>query len=98
MLGESFSAQEAQRYGIVNRLYSEASLLGEATAAARALAAKPRSALRATKRLMRRPSEPLETRIHEESLKFFEALQSPEAREALKAFLEKREPDFTQFD
>lgn len=98
MLGEPFSAEDALRHGIVSRLCSEDSLLEEATAAARALAAKPRDALRATKRLMRRPSEPLEKRIHEEMLEFFKALQSPEAREALTAFLEKRAPDFKQFD
>jgi enoyl-CoA hydratase/carnithine racemase len=98
MSGEPFSAQEALDCGIVSRLCSEDTLLAEATGAALALAAKPRDALRATKRLMRRPAESLEKRIHEESLQFFEALKSPEAREALTAFMEKRAPDFRQFD
>jgi len=97
LLGERFSAHEALDYGIVSRLCTDEALLAEATAAARALAAKPRDAMRATKRLMRRPCEPLETRIHEESLLFLQALQSPEAREALTAFLEKRAPNFGQF-
>jgi enoyl-CoA hydratase/carnithine racemase len=98
MGGEPFSAREALECGIVSRLSGEDALMPEAIAAARALAAKPRAALRATKRLMRRPPESLEQRMHEEALLFSRALESPEAREALTAFLQKRAADFSRFD
>jgi len=92
MLGEPFTANDALDCGIVSRLVSPADLESEAQALARKLAAKPRDALRATKRLMRRPSEPLGARIEIESRLFAQFLGSPEAKEAFTAFLEKRPP------
>ncbi len=65
---------------------------------ARQLAAKPASALRTTKRLMRRDPEPLSERVNFELEEFGRALQSPEAAEAISALMEKREPDFSKFD
>ncbi len=98
MLGERFSAEEAQRCNIVATLCDSENLLSEATAYARKLAAKPKTALRATKRLMRRDPEPLaDTMLHEVEL-FDQGLSSPECAEAFAAFAEKREPDFSQFD
>jgi len=98
MLGEPFTAADALACGIVSRLVPSAELDSEAQALACKLAAKPRGALRATKRLMRRPAEPLDVRIAAESKQFALFLDSPEAKEAFTAFLEKRAPDFTQFD
>lgn len=98
MLGEPFGAADALEYGIVSRVLPAAELDDAALAAARKLAAKPRGALRATKRLLRRPAEPLADRLHAEARVFGQCLESPEAREAFSAFLEKRQPDFSQFD
>lgn len=98
MLGEVFDAAEAQACGIVSRVVPAADLAAEALAIARQLAAKPRAALRATKRLMRRPKEPLTDRVRAESEIFAQCLQSPAAKEAFAAFLEKRSPDFSRFD
>ncbi|MDX1379608.1 MAG: enoyl-CoA hydratase [Xanthomonadales bacterium] len=97
MLGEPFSAADALDCGIVSRLVEPAELESEARALARKLAARPRDALRATKRLMRRPAEPLAARIEAESKLFAQFLGSPEAKEAFTAFLEKRPPDFSRF-
>jgi enoyl-CoA hydratase/carnithine racemase len=96
MLGERFSAEEAMRVGIVNSISDD--VLNAAMSFAEKLAAKPRGALRATKRLMRRDAEPLSATLREEGSVFGERLSSPEFAEAIAAFSERREPDFTQFD
>ena len=98
MLGEPFSAGQALEYGIVSRLCSPQDLMDEAMAMARKLASKPGDALRATKRLMRRPPEALLQRVQAEGELFAECLASPAAKEAMTAFMEKRPPDFRQFD
>ena len=97
MLGEPFSTQAALEYGIVSRVSAKEDLLSDAMAMAHRLAAKPGSALRATKRLLRRNTEPLRDRVLAEGKLFAQQLQSDEAREALSAFVEKRAPDFSKF-
>ena len=54
---------------------------------AAALAAKPRAALLATRRLMRGDAEALKARMAEETHAFSAALASPEAHAAFRAFL-----------
>jgi len=98
LLGEPFDAQTARDCGIVSRLCTEDELMSEALDFAHRLAAKPQQALRATKRLMRRPSEPLLDRVEAEGEQFFSCLQSPAAREIISAFMEKRTPDRSKFD
>ncbi|MFL6703572.1 MAG: enoyl-CoA hydratase, partial [Paraburkholderia graminis] len=62
-------------------------------------AALPASSLRVTKSLMKRAShQELQTQMSEEALHFGKMLIAPEAREAFRAFFEKRKPDFRQFD
>ncbi|NPT42639.1 enoyl-CoA hydratase, partial [Paraburkholderia sp. 1N] len=70
-----------------------------AAAQATKLAALPASSLRMTKSLMKRASHhELQTQMTEEAVHFAKMLIAPEAREAFKAFFEKRKPDFRQFD
>ena len=97
MLGDAFSARDALDCGVVAHLCEESELLEQATAFARKLAAKPQQALRATKRLMRRPTEPLMNRVSAEGDLFFKSLGSPAAREIISAFIEKRPPDTSKF-
>lgn len=98
LLGEPFGAGEALDHGIVSRICPADELMEQALEMARKLASKPRDALLATKRLMRRPKEPILQRIQAESDLFFERLTSPAAVEAISAFMEKRSPDFSKFD
>jgi enoyl-CoA hydratase/carnithine racemase len=98
MLGEPFSAQEAQALGIVNAVHPDEELADVAWRKALALAAKPPEALRLTKTLMRRAAAgPVQESVRAESQVFVERLGSPEAREALRAFAERRPPDFSRF-
>ncbi len=87
MLGEPFDGQAACDLGLVNAVVPAEGLLAHAVARAAALAAKPRSALMTTRRLMRGDLEPLKARMAEESAAFAAALASPEARAAFMAFM-----------
>ena len=66
MLAEPFDAETACALGLVNAVLPESALLDHAMAKAAALAAKPRSALLATRRLMRGDPAPLKERMEEE--------------------------------
>lgn len=99
LLGETFDAAEAHRMGFVNRVVAAAELETFVAAQLAKLVALPASSLRATKSLMKRASEhEIKTQMSEESMHFGKMLLSPEAREAFTAFLQKRKPDFRQFD
>jgi enoyl-CoA hydratase/carnithine racemase len=99
LLGEAFDAKEAQRMGFVNRLLPAGDVDAFAQAQAAKLAALPASSLRVTKSLMKRAAQhDIQTQITEEAVHFGKMLLAPEAREAFKAFFEKRKPDFRQFD
>ena len=87
MLAEPFGAEEALSLGLVNALLPQAELLPHAMAKAAALAAKPRAALLATRRLMRGDNEAVKARMAEEMHAFSAALKSPEAHAAFQAFL-----------
>jgi enoyl-CoA hydratase/carnithine racemase len=70
-----------------------------AFAQAAKLAALPASSLRVTKALMKRAGEhEVADQMKEEVVHFGKMLLAPEAREAMTAFLQKRKPDFRQFD
>jgi enoyl-CoA hydratase/carnithine racemase len=98
LLGQPFTAQEAFEAGIVTEVVSKEMLFEKAEAAAAMLAALPPESLKLTKRLMKQGSaKELEARIAEEGRLFIERLASPEAKEAMSAFLEKRKADFSRF-
>jgi enoyl-CoA hydratase/carnithine racemase len=98
LLGEPFSAQKAKEIGLVTEVVPEDQLFDTAMAQAQKLAGKPAASLRLTKRLMKQGgAEAVAQRIKLESDHFGERLNSPEAKEAFSAFLEKRQPDFSKF-
>jgi len=73
-------------------------LMETAMGAAQALAEKPAAAIRQTKALMKKSgAAELDRAIREELQILAERLQSPECKEALMAFLQKRKPNFKQF-
>ncbi|MGA2792053.1 MAG: enoyl-CoA hydratase-related protein [Roseiarcus sp.] len=89
MLAESFDAVAARDLGLANAIVEPGELYAHALAKAQALAAKPREALLATRRLLRGDPTILIARIDQEMRLFAEAVRSPEARAAFFAFLQK---------
>ncbi|TMH47192.1 MAG: enoyl-CoA hydratase [Betaproteobacteria bacterium] len=91
LLGEPFTAEQAREAGIVNAVVASAEVLQIAERKARALAALPPESVRLTKALLKATQRgALEARIAEESRIFAERLASPEAKAAMRAFLEMR--------
>lgn len=99
LLGESFTAARAEQLGIVTAVVPQTDLHRTARAKALQLAAQPAAAVRCTKALLKRGNAGIlqETSRFEIEC-FLERLASPEAGEALQAFMERRKPDFSKFD
>jgi len=95
-LGEKLDAQRALKAGLINAILPPEQLEAHALAAAQKLAAKPREALTVSRRLMRGDPAAIHARMLEEFKHFEAQLKSPEAQEAIAAFLEKRPPDFAK--
>lgn len=99
LLGEPFSAQEASRMGMVNRIIPSAEVDCLAIDQAQQLALLPASAVIATKALLKgNPGDSVTTRIENEAAQFGRLLQQAAAQEAFKAFAEKRRPRFQDID
>jgi enoyl-CoA hydratase/carnithine racemase len=97
MLGTPLTAQHAYQLGLVNAVVVQKELLATASAVAKQLAEKPVGAVLACKELMKRAFKAeVERALTEEVAVIAERLESPETKEALAAFLEKRKPDFSR--
>ncbi len=99
LLGESFSGAQAAEWGIANQVLDDgAATLAMAREMAERFLELPPSAVLDSKRLMRAPGrEELRRVIEEEGALFGQRLRSPEAIEALTAFMQRRKPDFSSF-
>jgi len=98
LLGEPFTADTAKEYGLITGVTGVGEALTTAENAARKLALKPPAALRASKALLKRHGRgAVSDTLLVEAAEFKLRLQSPEAKEAFQAFLEKRAPDFSRF-
>lgn len=98
LLGRDFDAAEAQELGLISRALPAAEVAAAAEAAATALSKQPPQAMRASRALLRNVSgDALGARINEEFELFFKGVQGPEFAEAVQAFMQKREPDFSRF-
>ena len=97
LLGDAFYAEAALEVGLVNKVLPPSEANGYAQAVARKLAAKPLSSLVETKRLMKKGQHALVLQtMAEEGDVFGRMLREPAAKEAFSAFLQKRQPDFSQ--
>ena len=94
--GDTVSGDEAFRIGLVNKVVPRETLLDEAKALAKKLAAKPRVALRLLKTAIDTGmNADLPTGISIEAECFLVAYVSEDGREGFQAFIDKRKPNFT---
>ena len=98
MLGDAFDANEALSAGIVNKVCTIDELEQTTQKTVSKLLSKPKYALGQTKALMKSEQDEMMAHLHTELKVFGEQLASAPAKEAFDAFLNKRKPDFTQFD
>lgn len=97
LLGDAFYAEAALEVGLANKVLPPSKVASYAQAVARKLAAKPSSSLLETKRLMKQGQQPAVLQaIRDECATFGRMLNEPAAKEAFAAFMEKRQPNFTQ--
>ncbi len=93
--GETIKAAEALALGIVNRVVPEERLEAETMAWAEKMAVGPTEALGRTKLLINSGyKNQLDQHLAQESELIAETAKSEDFREAVKAFIEKREPHF----
>ncbi|MBQ0757966.1 MAG: enoyl-CoA hydratase/isomerase family protein [Amphritea sp.] len=98
VMGESFSATTASDLGIINRVVMHNSLQDLSILEAGKLAALAPDAVRQSKAMIRNISQSqLQEVLLAEVEQFAARLKSAEAMEALQAFMQKREPDFSRF-
>lgn len=90
------SAQEALDWGLVNQVVAADQLMNEAAKLAHKLAKGPTLAHGAVKKLLQVSStSTLESQMERETRSIVELCQSPDGLEGVKAFIEKRKPNFT---
>jgi enoyl-CoA hydratase/carnithine racemase len=95
LTGADISAQEALRYGLVNKVVPDGTVVREARNLARLLATKPRGATEAILKLVQDGyGQPAADALAAERAAFSNLVGSPDMREGLSAFLEKRKPTF----
>jgi enoyl-CoA hydratase/carnithine racemase len=96
LTGKTIDAAEAERIGLVSRVVPHEKLMDEAVALAAEMASNPTELLQTIKRLTWQhigEGDLLKIMIAE-STELRAAMQRPAFREAVNAFIEKRQPDF----
>jgi 2-(1,2-epoxy-1,2-dihydrophenyl)acetyl-CoA isomerase len=95
LLAERFDARTAMSLGLVNRVVPDAELDAATTALAERLAQGSRLALRNTKRLLGQSlANTLEDQLEAEARCFADCAATPDFEEGVRAFLERRRPQF----
>ena len=96
LTGRTLLAEEAQAIGLVDRVVPPEDLMDAALAQARAMGSNPQQALRMVKELLTvNANEPDLARVQQRELAALQVCYtSPEHKEAIAAFMDKREPDF----
>ncbi|GIN94176.1 enoyl-CoA hydratase [Siminovitchia terrae] len=93
--GDMRTAKEAHELGIVNRLYPNDDLVEESLKFAKELAEKPPLSVRLIKEAVNKAVDyPLQEGMFFERKNFYLLFSSEDQKEGMKAFVEKRKPDF----
>ncbi|WP_068318270.1 enoyl-CoA hydratase-related protein [Polycladidibacter hongkongensis] len=88
-LGNSFSAEDAHRCGLVNQIVPAAQLNETVSTLTATIAQKPREALRLSRQLLRPDAKQVMARMQEEIALFEQRLLSTEAQQAFMKFMSK---------
>lgn len=95
MTGERFTARQAQEWGLVNRIMPRADLLPAMLETAQKIAANPDRAIRVIKQVIRAGSQAdIETALQLETLGQQLLTGAADRQEGIKAFVEKRQPNW----
>ena len=93
---QKFNSEKALRAGLVNDVVEDA--YHKAAEQAAQLAALPLASLKQSKALMKHNVDEIVACIDHEARIFMGRVGSPEMMEAVSAFMQKRKPDFSQFN
>lgn len=88
--GIGFTAEEARDAGLIWKVVSEDELEAVTLKAADELAAKPPIALSIARKLLKKPVDDIQSRMHDELHHFANQLKSPEAMQAFQAFMNRK--------
>jgi 2-(1,2-epoxy-1,2-dihydrophenyl)acetyl-CoA isomerase len=95
LTNRSLSASQAFDWGIITKVVPDDELIAESKKLARSLASGPSRAFGATKKLLLASAvSDLETQLDAELETIVAMTNSRDAREGMRAFLEKRKPNF----
>ena len=94
--GKTVTADEALQVRLVDRVVPHDALLAEAKAVARSMGENPQSALAMVKDLITQNMDEADIDLVQsrEMASLLQCYESPEHKEAIAAFVEKRDPDF----
>jgi 2-(1,2-epoxy-1,2-dihydrophenyl)acetyl-CoA isomerase len=96
MLGDKIPAEEAERMGMIYKIFPEETFSTESLRIAATLASMPTLGLAYTKQLLSISfSTSLEEQLHDEDIFQQRAAVTKDHKEGVQAFLEKRQPKFT---
>jgi 2-(1,2-epoxy-1,2-dihydrophenyl)acetyl-CoA isomerase len=95
MLGEKVAAEEAERLGMIYKVFLDETFSENAMNIAMLLAEMPTKGLAYTKKLLANsPANTFEQQLQEEDIFQVKASQTEDYKEGVKAFMEKRKPKF----
>lgn len=94
LTGDSVTADEARKLGLVHRVFDGATFDEQVLEQARTIASNAPRATREAKRLLNRTPSDRQTMINEESLALAACMATDDQSEGVAAFLEKRDASF----
>ncbi len=93
---KKFDAATAVKANLVNDVVEDVYATAQKTA--QHLAALPLASIKQTKALMKQDLAEIIQCVDDEAEIFMQRVRSPEMMEAVQAFMQKRKPDFSQFN